>query len=133
MYSSQGGFAKVLGQRLNVKVKDTYIVCLSQFGRSVSELAELFKTASASFHEMFAKLSLVFLLKCVELSLITVKVVIVALLGQMTENFGWRVVEVAGSTVLITFIVSSFALLGRITGRLGLLLNGKIHAFGLNW
>jgi hypothetical protein len=83
------------------------------------------------FHKVLAQLSLVLLLKCVELALVTIKVVIVALLSQMTEYFRWRVVEVARSTILITFVVSAFALLGA--SRLGLLINGKVHRFGLHW
>lgn len=97
----------------------------------MSKLAELFKTASTMFHKVLAQLSLVLLLKCVELALVTIKVVIVALLSQMTEHFRWRVVEVARSTILITFVVSAFALLGA--SRLGLLINGKVHRFGLHW
>jgi len=70
--SAEGGFAKVFGQR---------IVGLSEFARSMSELAEFLKGTGACLHEMLAQLSLVLLLKCVELALVAVEIVIVALLG----------------------------------------------------
>ena len=81
MDSAEGGFAKVFGQRLNIRKEITYIVGLSEFARSMSELAEFLKGTGACLHEMLAQLSLVLLLKCVELALVAVEIVIVALLG----------------------------------------------------
>jgi hypothetical protein len=49
----------------------------------VGELAEFLKGTGACFHEMLAQLGLVLLLKCVELALVAIEIVIVALLSQM--------------------------------------------------
>ena len=99
----------------------------------MSELAVFFQTASSVLHEMFAKLSLILLLKCVELALITVEVVVIALLSKVSEDLRWGIVEVAGSSILITFVVSSFSFGVCNISRLGLLVNGKIHALSLDW
>lgn len=78
----------------------------------MSKLAVFFKAAITMLHEMFAKLSLILLLECIELSLVAIEVVVVALLGEVPENLRWRIVEVARSTILVTFVVSSFTFLG---------------------
>jgi hypothetical protein len=49
----------------------------------VGELAEFLKRTGAGFHVMLAQLSLVLLLECVELALVTIEIVIIALLSQM--------------------------------------------------
>lgn len=122
--SSEGGLTEILGQG---------IVGLSELRGSMSELAVFFKAAGTMFHEMFAKLSLILLLKRIELALVAIKVVVVALLGEVSENLGWGIVEVARSTILVALIVSSFAFLMCNISRLGLLVNGKIQALSLNW
>lgn len=98
----------------------------------MSELAEFLKRTGSGLHEMLAQLGLVLLLKCVELALVTIEIVIVALLSQMTQNLGRRIIKVAWSTILVTLVVSSLTFLGCI-GGLVLLLNVKVHAFSLNW
>jgi hypothetical protein len=121
---SEGGFTEVLGQR---------IIGLSELLSPVSKLAVFFKTAVTVLHEMFAKLSLIFLLESVELALVAIEVVIVALLSEVSEHLGWRVVEVTRPTILVALVVSSFAFrLGNI-GRLGFSVKVKIHALSLSW
>lgn len=123
MDSAKGSFAKVFGQR---------IVGLSEFAWSMSKLAEFLKRTGACLHEMLAQLGLVLLFESVELALIAIEIVIIALLSQMTQNLGRRVVKVAWSTILVTLVISSLTFLGSI-GGLVLLLNSKVHTFGLNW
>lgn len=79
----------------------TYVICLSQLSRTMSELAVLVERARTVLGEVSAKLSLVLLLQSVELALIAVEVVIVALLSEMTKNLTGRVVEVLLATVLV--------------------------------
>jgi len=52
----------------------------------MGKLAVFFQTASSVLHEMFAKLSLILLLQCVELALIAVEVVVIALLSKVSED-----------------------------------------------
>jgi hypothetical protein len=52
----------------------------------MSELAEFLEAASTMLHEMLAKLGLVLLLESVELALVTIKVIVVTLLGKMSEH-----------------------------------------------
>ena len=73
----------------------------------MSKLTEMLKWAFTIFEEMLAHLSLIFLLKCVEMTLTAVEVVIVRLLGQVLQDFTWRVVEVSWSSLR----VQSFALI----------------------
>ena len=83
----------------------------------MSELAELLKWAGSLLHEMLAHLSLIFLLELVELTLVSVKVIIVVLLGKMSENFTRRIVKVSWSAVsIIAFSFISLFLLGRLRG-----------------
>lgn len=96
--STEGSLSEVLWE---------WVIWLSQLSGSVSELAELHEWAVSLFHEMFAHLGLIFLLELVELTLVSVEVVIVVLLGEMSENFTWWVVKVSWSAVSIitlTFI-----------------------------
>lgn len=84
-------------------------------------------------HEVLAKLSLVLLLQCVELALVSVEIVIVALLSQVTKNLGRWIVEVARSTVLVALVVSSFTLLLLTNvGGLGLFVVNSHEAFTLD-
>lgn len=96
--STEGSLSEVLWE---------WVIWLSQLSGSMSELAELHEWAVSLFHEMFAHLGLIFLLELVELTLVSVEVVIVVLLGEMSENFTWWVVKVSWSAVSIitlTFI-----------------------------
>jgi hypothetical protein len=52
----------------------------------MSELAEFLETASSVLHEVLAELGLVLLLKSVELALVTIKVIVVTLLGKMSKH-----------------------------------------------
>jgi hypothetical protein len=65
----------------------------------MSELAILLKWASAILKEMFAHLGLELLLKCIEMTLTTVEIIIVGLLGQVLQDFTWWVVEVSWSSL----------------------------------
>ena len=65
----------------------------------MSELAELLEWAGSLFHEVLAHLGLVFLLELVELALVSIEVVVVVLLGEMSEHFARRVVEVSWSAL----------------------------------
>lgn len=96
--STEGSLSEVLWE---------WVIWLSQLSGSMSELAELHEWAVSLFHEMFAHLGLIFLLELVELTLVSVEVVIVVLLGEMSKNFTWWVVKVSWSAVSIitlTFI-----------------------------
>lgn len=59
---------------------------------------------------MFAELSFIFLLECVELSLVTIEVVVVRLLGKVPHDFSRWVVEVSWSSLCIV----AFALIARL-------------------
>jgi hypothetical protein len=48
---------------------------------------------------MFAHLSLELLLKCIEMTLTTVEIIIVGLLGQVLQDFTWWVIEVSWSSL----------------------------------
>ena len=67
----------------------------------MSELAILVERTRASFEEMFAELGLVLLLQRVELALVAIKIVIVALLSQVTQDLARRIVEVALLSILV--------------------------------
>lgn len=92
------------------KINVTYIVGLSEILLSVCELTILCKWTFVVFQEVLAQLSFIFLLQCVELALVSVEVVVVRLLSQVSHNFSRWIVEVPGSTLSInTFaLVTSF-------------------------
>lgn len=77
MDSTEGGLTKVLRK---------WIIGLSELVGSMGELAEFLEAASTMLHEVLAKLGLVLLLESVELALVTVKVIVVTLLGKMSEH-----------------------------------------------
>ena len=85
----------------------------------MSELAELVEWALSFVHEMFAHLGLILLLELVELTLVSVEVVIVVLLGEMSKNFTWRIVEVSWSAVSIVSLtlIPSFFPIGAVFQR----------------
>lgn len=96
-----------------------WVVWLSQLSWSVSELAELHKWAVSLIHEMLAHLSLIFLFELVELSLVSVEIVIVVLLSEMSKNFTWRIVEVSWSSVSIVSLSFISLFLGLSGSKLG--------------
>ena len=65
----------------------------------MSELAELHERTFSSVKEMFAHLSLELLLLGIELTLVTVEIVVVGLLGQVSKDFTWWVVKVSWSSL----------------------------------
>ena len=69
-----------------IKKTNTYIIGLSELVGSMSELAEFLEATSTMLHKVLAKLGLVLLLESVELDLVTVKVIVVTLLGKMSEH-----------------------------------------------
>lgn len=89
-----------------------WVIWLSQLSRSVSELAELNEWAVSFLHKMFAHLGLIFLFELVELTLVSVEIVIVVLLGEMSKNFTWRIVEVSWSAVSIVSLTLISLFLG---------------------
>lgn len=98
---------KILDIKIILISNWTYIIGLSQIFLTVSELAVLSQWTLASIQEMFAHLSFIFLFQCVELTLISVEIVVVRLLSQMPHNFAWWVIEVSRSAICIetfTFI-----------------------------
>lgn len=80
----------------NVKIRScyTYVIGLSEFGWAMGELAVLLEWAGSVLQEMFAHLSFELLLQGVPSALVTVEVVIVRLLCEMSHDLAWRVVEV---------------------------------------
>lgn len=89
-----------------------WVIWLSQLRRSMGELAELSKWAVSLLHEMLAHLGLIFLFELVELTLVSVEVVIVVLLGEMSKDFTWRIVKVSWSAVGIVTLAFVSLLLG---------------------
>ena len=68
---------------------------------------------------MLAHLSLIFLFQLVELSLVSVEIVIVVLLSEMSKNFTWRIVEVSWSAVSIVSLSFISLFLGLSGSKLG--------------
>ena len=103
---AEGCLTEVLRQRLNSVSKFvTYIVRLSELLGPVSELAIFIERTFSSLREVPAELSLVLLLERVEMTLVTVEIVVVRLLGQVPEHLlGW-IVEIAllSRLVLVVF------------------------------
>jgi hypothetical protein len=81
---------------------NTYIIRLSELGRAMGELAILLEWAFTGVEEMFAHLGLILLLESVELTLVTIEIVIVGLLSQMSHDFSRWVVEVLLGLTVIT-------------------------------
>lgn len=93
---------KFLGSAYSgIRYSVTYVGSLSKLFGSVCELAVLVEWAHASVKEMFAELGLVLLLERVELALVAIKIVIVALLSQVTQDLARRIVEVALLSILV--------------------------------
>lgn len=65
----------------------------------MSKLAELLERTFTLFFEMLADLGLELLFESVELTLISIEIIVVALLGQVSHNFTGWIVEVSLLTV----------------------------------
>ena len=92
----------------------------------MSELTELLQWALARVEEVLAHLGLILLLECVELTLVAIEVVVVGLLGQVSEDLAWRVVEVSWTALgvdTLALILGLWLAVGgaRVVGRLGAL------------
>lgn len=74
------------------------------------KLTILSERAFALLQPVFAELSFVLLLECVELSLISIEVVIVWLLGEVSHHFSWRIVKISWSALSIV----TLALIARL-------------------
>lgn len=97
------------------KINVTYIVGLSEILLSVCKLTILCKWTFVVFQEVLAQLSFIFLLQSVELALVSVEVVVVRLLSQVSHNFSRWIVEVPGSTLSInTFALVTSSLSWRV-------------------
>lgn len=123
MDSAKSGLTKILGKR---------IIGLSELAGSMGELAEFLKAASSMLHKVLTELGLVLLLESVELALVTIEVIVVTLLGKMSQHLRWWVVKVARPAILVALVVSSFTFLVSIS-RLGLLVKVEVHALSLDW
>ena len=83
------------------------------------ELAVFVEWASAGLQEVPAELSLILLFERVELALISVEIVVVRLLGQMSEHLLRRVVEIALLLGLVLVVLGLAGAAMRGTGGLG--------------
>ena len=70
------------------------------------ELTKLSQRAFPSLEEVLAHLGLVLLLQSVELTLVSVEVVIVGLLCEVSHDFAWWVVEVLLWLAILTQLSS---------------------------
>jgi hypothetical protein len=78
----------------------------------MSELAVLSQWALLLLEVMLAELSFVFLLQGVELTLVSVEIVVVRLLGQVPHDLAWWIIEISWPSICIetlTFIARLFA------------------------
>jgi len=93
---AERGLAETLRQR---------IVRLSELLRPMCELAVFIEWAFSRLREVPAELRLVLLLERVEMSLVSVEIVVVRLLGQVPEHLLGRIVEIAllSGLVLVVF------------------------------
>ena len=88
----------------------TYVIWLSELRRSMGKLAILCKWAGIVLKIVFAHLGLELLLKCIELALVTVEIIVVRLLSEVLQDLTRWVVEVSWST----FGVQSLTLILRL-------------------
>jgi len=96
MDGTKGCLSEILGQR---------IVGLSELLRPMCELAVFIEWTFSRFSEMPAELSLILLLERVEMTLISVEIIVVRLLGQVSEHLLRRVVEIALLSGLILVVL----------------------------
>jgi hypothetical protein len=87
---TKGSLAEILWKR---------VIWLSQLASAVSKLTVLLERAASGLLPMLAELGSILLLKCIELALVTIIVIIVRLLGQMLQNFARWVVKVSWSSL----------------------------------
>lgn len=80
----------------------TYVIGLSQLSGSVGELAVLLEWALSVLEEVLAHLSFVLLSEGVPLALVSVEVVVVLLLGKVSDHFSRWVVEVLLGLSILT-------------------------------
>jgi hypothetical protein len=106
---AEGSLAEVLGQG---------IIRLSELVRAMRELAILVEWAIAGLQEVPAELSLILLFERVELALVSVEIVVVRLLGQMSEHLLRRVVEIA---LLLGLVLVVLGLAGAAVRGIGCL------------
>jgi hypothetical protein len=93
----------------------TYIIWLSQILLPMGELTVLRKRAFGLLKIMLAELSFIFLLESVELTLVSVEIVVVGLLSEMPHHFSWWIIKVARSALgVIAFTFVSSFLVGAI-------------------
>jgi hypothetical protein len=90
------GLSEVLGQR---------IIGLSELLRAMSKLTVFSEWAFTGLREVPAELSLILLLERVELTLVSIEVVVVRLLGQVSEHLLRRIVEIALLLRLILLVL----------------------------
>lgn len=87
---------------------------MSELSWSVSKLAELLEWALSGIKEMLTHLSLILLLESVELTLVSVEIIIVRLLSQVSQDLTWWIVKVSWSSLGInTLALISGLLLAR--------------------
>lgn len=101
--SSEGSFTEILWQR---------IIWLSQIILSVGELAVLSEWALLTLEIVLAQLSFVFLFERIELTLVSVEILVVRLLGQVTHHFSWGIIEISWPSICVEtlgFIARLFA------------------------
>ena len=65
----------------------------------MSKLAILFEWTLSSLKIVFAHLSLILLLEVVELTRVAIEAIVIGLLGKMSHDFAWWVVEVSLLTI----------------------------------
>jgi hypothetical protein len=92
------------------KVLWKWVIWLSELFVSVGELAELVKWAGLVFQVVLAQLGLILLFQSVELTLISVEVVVVRLLGQMAHDLSWWIIEISWPSLGI----ETFTLVARL-------------------
>ena len=103
---TEGCLSEILGQRLNCVIDFvTYIVRLSELLRPVCELAVFIEWTFSRFSEMPAELSLILLLERVEMTLVSVEIIVVRLLGQVPEHLLWWIVEIALLSGLVLVVL----------------------------
>lgn len=98
---TKGGLSEVLRER---------VIWLSELRRSMGELAVLLERAYIILKIVLAHLGLIFLLKCIELALVSIKVIVVRLLSEVLQNLTRWVVKVSWSSLR----VQSFSLILRL-------------------
>ena len=67
----------------------------------MSKLAVLCQWASCFLKPVLAQLSFVFLFQRVELTLVSIEIVVVRLLSQMAHHLAWRVIEISWTSLRI--------------------------------